>query len=130
MMNLKILLPYKIFSEKTKVLNIVAETSEGSFGILPHRLDCVSALSPGILIFETKEDGEEIVAIDEGILVKTGFDVLVSVRQALSGVDLSELRDVIKQEFLVMEEYKKHIRAVMKKLETRFLIGFANLQHE
>ena len=48
-MNLKILLPFQIFAEKTNVSRIVAETREGSFGILPHRLDCVAALVPGIL---------------------------------------------------------------------------------
>ena len=52
-MNLKILLPFQIFAEKTGVTRIVAETREGSFGLLPHRLDCVAALAPGILTYET-----------------------------------------------------------------------------
>ena len=47
-MNLKVLLPFQVFAEKTGVLRIVAETREGSFGLLPHRLDCVAALAPGI----------------------------------------------------------------------------------
>ena len=54
LMNLKVLLPFQIFAEKTGVSRIVAETREGSFGLLPHRLDCVAALAPGILIYETK----------------------------------------------------------------------------
>ena len=70
-MNLKILLPFQIFAEKTGVSRIVAETREGSFGLLPHRLDCVAALAPGILIYETTSDGEVFVAVDEGVLVKT-----------------------------------------------------------
>ena len=74
-MNLKILLPFKIFAEKADVLRIVAGTSEGSFGLLPHRLDCVAALTPGILTFETETEGEVYVAVDEGILVKTGNQV-------------------------------------------------------
>ena len=44
-MNLKVLLPFQIFADKTGVSRIVAETREGSFGLLPHRLDCVAALS-------------------------------------------------------------------------------------
>ena len=87
-MNLKILLPFKIFAEKTGVLRIVAETREGSFGLLPHRLDCVAALAPGILVFETEAEGEVCMAVDEGVLVKTGADVLVSVRNAIGGMDL------------------------------------------
>ena len=33
---------------------IVSETHEGAFGLLPHRLDCVAALTPGILVYETE----------------------------------------------------------------------------
>ena len=89
LMNLKMLLPFQIFAEKTGVSRIVAETREGSFGLLPHRLDCVAALVPGILIYQTESDCEVLVAVDEGVLVKTGPDVLVSVRRAIGGKDLS-----------------------------------------
>jgi F-type H+-transporting ATPase subunit epsilon len=82
-MNLKVLLPFQIFAEKTGVVRIVAETHEGSFGLLPHRRDCVAALAPGILIYETKAEGEVYVAVDEGVLVKTGLDVLVSANCAI-----------------------------------------------
>ena len=91
-MNLKILLPFQIFAEKTGVARVVAQTREGSFGLLPHRLDCVAALAPGILTYETEADGEVFVAVDEGVLIKTGADVLVSVRRALGGADLGQLR--------------------------------------
>ena len=100
LMNLKILLPFQIFAEKTGVSRIVAETREGSFGLLPHRLDCVAALEPGILIYETESDGEVLVAVDEGVLIKTGLEVLVSVRRALGGADLGQLRATVEQEFL------------------------------
>src|SRR5450830_584027 len=91
-MNLKILLPFMIFADKTGVSRIVAETREGSFGLLPHRLDCVAALVPGILIYQTGSDVEVLVAVDEGVLVKTGPDVLVSVRRAIGGTDLGQLQ--------------------------------------
>src|ERR1035438_10756259 len=60
-MNLKVLLPFQIFAEKTGVSRIVAETRDGSFGLLPHRLDCVAALAPGILIYENEAEGEGYV---------------------------------------------------------------------
>src|SRR5271156_6346045 len=97
LMNLKVLLPFQIFAEKTDVSRIVAETYTGSFGLLPHRLDCVAALAPGILIYETESDGEIFVAVDEGVLVKTGLDVLVSVRRAIVGTDLGKLRDSVEK---------------------------------
>ena len=129
-MNLKVLLPFAIFAEKTGVLRITAETREGSFGLLPRRLDCVAALTPGILTFETKADGEVFVAIDEGVLVKVGPDVFVSVRRAHSGMNLDQLRKTIEMEFLVLDEKEQSIRTVMSKLETGFLHRFAAFQHE
>ena len=99
LMNLKVLLPYGIFAQKTSVSRIVAETKEGFFGLLPHRLDCVAPLVPGILIYEDEGAGEVYVAVDEGVLVKTGLDVLVSVRNAIGGTDLSKLRVVVDKEY-------------------------------
>ena len=129
-MNLKILLPFQVFAEKTGVSRIVAETHEGSFGLLPRRLDCVASLAPGILIYETESEGEVFVAVDEGVLVKTGNDVLVSVRRALGGTDLGQLRDAVEKEFLTMDEQEQSVRNVMAKLETGFLRRFATFQHE
>jgi len=129
-MNLKVLLPFQVFAEKAGVLRIVAETREGSFGLLPHRLDCVAALVPGILTYQTAADGEVFVAVDEGVLVKTGPDVLVSVRRALGGKDLSRLREVVQKEFLTLDEHEQSVRTVQAKLETGFLRRFATFQHE
>ena len=130
LMNLKVLLPFQIFAEKTDVLRIVAETGDGSFGLLPQRLDCVASLSPGILIYETEAEGEVYVAIDEGVLVKTGPDVLVSVRRALVGTNLAQLRAAVEKEFLTLDENEQSVRAVMAKLETGFIRRFAHFQHE
>jgi F-type H+-transporting ATPase subunit epsilon len=128
-MNLKVLLPFQVFAEKTSVSRIVAETREGSFGLLPHRLDCIAALVPGILIYQTEADGEVFVAVDEGVLVKTGPDVLVSVRRAIGGTDLRQLRAVVEKEFLTLDEQEKSVRQVVAKLETGFLRRLATLQH-
>jgi F-type H+-transporting ATPase subunit epsilon len=129
-MNLKVLLPFQIFAEKTGVSRIVAETREGSFGLLPHRLDCVAALVPGILIYETESDGEVLVAVDEGVLVKTGADVLVSVRRAIGGTDVGQLHAAVEKEFLTLDEQEQNVRLVTAKLETGFLRRFATFQHE
>ena len=129
-MHLKVLLPFQIFAEKTGVSRIVADTREGSFGLLPHRLDCVAALVPGILIYQTESDGEVLVAVDEGVLVKTGPDVLVSVRRAIGGTDLGQLHDAVEKEFLTLDEHEQSVRSAVAKLETGFLRRFATLQHE
>ena len=129
-MNLKILLPFKVFSEKSGVSRIVSETHAGSFGLLPHRRDCVAALMPGILIYETEADGEVFVAVDGGVLVKTGQDVLVSVRRAMGGADLGQLRQAVEQEFLALDKHEQNGRSVLVKLETGFLRRFAKFQHD
>lgn len=129
-MNLKVLLPFQIFAEKSGVSRIVAETREGSFGLLPHRLDCVAALAPGILTYETETDGEVFVAVDEGVLIKTGSDVLVSVRRALGGIDLGQLRAGVEREFLTLDKNEQSVRSAVAKMEAGFLRRFASLQRE
>lgn len=127
-MTLKILLPSEIFVNKTDVVRIVAETPDGSFGLLPHRLDCVAALAPGILTYETKEDGTVYLAVDEGALVKTGEDVLVSVRHAIGGTDLSQLHAAVKREFLTLDAEERNLRAAVAKIEAGLVGRLAELQ--
>jgi F-type H+-transporting ATPase subunit epsilon len=130
LMNLKILLPFQIFAEKTGVSRIVAETREGSFGLLPQRLDCVAALAPGILIYENEAEGEVFVAVDEGVLVKNGLNVLVSVRNAIGGTDLGKLQDTVKREFLNVNEREQSVRSVMAKMESDFIRRIVEFDHE
>lgn len=119
-MQLRLLTPASVFVEQDNVTRIVAETANGSFGILPHRLDCVAALTPGVLTYEIQNLGEVFVAVDRGVLVKTGARVLVSVRNAIGGADLGKLREAVEREFLTLDERAKSIRTVLAKLESDF----------
>jgi F-type H+-transporting ATPase subunit epsilon len=129
-MTLKVLLPFQVFAEKTGVTRIVAETREGSFGILPRRLDCVAALAPGILIYENEIEGEVYLAVDEGVLIKTGLDVLVSVRNAIAGTDLAKLRDSVEREFLNLDEREQSVRSALAKMESGFIRRLAEFHHD
>ncbi|MBB1295575.1 F0F1 ATP synthase subunit epsilon [Pseudoalteromonas sp. SR41-4] len=129
-MHLKLLLPSQVFIDKTDISNIIVETSSGSYGLLPHRLDCVAVLTPGILTFSTIAEGEIFVAVDEGVLVKTGLDVLVSVRNALVDSDLTKLRAAVEQDFLAINEQALQVRAVMAKLESGFLHKFVSFKQQ
>jgi F-type H+-transporting ATPase subunit epsilon len=129
-MNLKILLPFMIFADKTHVSRIVAEGGQGSFGLLPHRLDCVTSLSPGILTYETKEDGVVYVAADAGVLVKVGADVLVSIRHAVAGTDLAQLHDAVKRQFLTLDESERRLHNVLDKMEGGLIGRFADFEHD
>ncbi|HLK55281.1 MAG TPA: F0F1 ATP synthase subunit epsilon [Chthonomonadaceae bacterium] len=126
-MRLKVLLPFRVFAEREGVTRIVAETPTGSFGLLPHRLDGVAPLTPGILTYETPEEGEVYIAVDEGILVKAGAEVLVSVRNAIGGAELGRLQQTVEREFLNRDEREQNARYVLARLEsdlTRRLVEF------
>jgi F-type H+-transporting ATPase subunit epsilon len=127
--HLKILLPFRVFLDKTGVSRVVAETREGSFGLLPRRLDCAAALAPGILTYETQQDGTVYLAVDEGALVKTGADVLVSVRHAIGGTDLGQLHEAVKREFLTLDDRERSMRAAIAKMEDGLVRRFAEFQH-
>jgi F-type H+-transporting ATPase subunit epsilon len=124
-MKLKVLLPFQVYAELDGVKRIVAETPQGSFGLLPHRLDCVAVLEPGILTYETATEGEVYVAVDGGVLVKAGANVLVSVRNAIGGLDLGKLREAVEREFENLDEGEKQVRSVLAKLESGFVRRFA-----
>ncbi|MEO6151331.1 MAG: F0F1 ATP synthase subunit epsilon [Mucilaginibacter sp.] len=118
-MTIKILLPYKVFAEIKNVDSVVAETSEGSFGFLPQRLDCVAVLVPGIFAYNT--DKVHYLAVDEGLLVKTGERIMISVRNAVGGVELGKLADTIKNDFKTMSANEEKVRYMASKLENGFL---------
>ena len=70
------------------------------------------------------------MAVDEGVLVKTGPDVLVSVRHAIGGTDLGQLHEAVKREFLTLDEQEQSVRSVMAKMESGFIRRFMEFQHE
>ena len=129
-MNLKILLPFKIFAEIKNVKRIVLETSDGSYGLLPHRLDCVAALVPGIFTYETEADGVHYLAVDEGILVKAGMAVLASVRNAIGGADLGKLRESVEKEYVTLYEKEKNVRSIMAKMESGLIYRLEKFRKE
>jgi F-type H+-transporting ATPase subunit epsilon len=127
-MQLRILLPFGSFASVAGVTRIAVMTPAGSFGLLPHRLDCATLLSPGLLSYSTASSGEIHLAIDAGVLVKTGAEVVVCVRHAIAGADLGNLRQAVEHQFLNLNEQEKSSRTTLAKLESGLLRGFAELQ--
>ena len=127
-MNLKILLPHRVFCEQRGVSSIVAETGAGSMGLLPHRLDCAAALVPGILMYEACSI-RNYVAVDQGVLVKAGADVWVSVRRAMAGVGLEELKSEVRRSFLQLDEAERDLRVVVARMESELIRQLTKLQH-
>ncbi|MEO5995704.1 MAG: F0F1 ATP synthase subunit epsilon [Chitinophagaceae bacterium] len=129
-MNLKILLPFKIFADVKNVSRVVIETSEGSYGLLPQRLDCVAALVPGIFTYESEKDGVQYVAVDTGVMVKAGDQILLSVHNAIGGADLGKLGELVKKDFQTKDENEKQAITVVAKLERGFIYSFDKLRNK
>lgn len=128
--HLRILLPYGVFLELDGIKRIVAETDEGLFGVLPQRLDCSAAILPGILTYETDDNQESYVAHDQGVLLKTGNRVTVSVRNATRGSELGELRKAVDDLYSHLNEGEQAVKTVLAKLESSFIRQLMQFGHE
>jgi F-type H+-transporting ATPase subunit epsilon len=129
-MQLEVLLPFGVLSTNAGVTRIVAETRDGSVGFLPRRMDCVAALVPGILTYQCEGQPEVYIAIDEGVLVKTGQDVRVCVRNAIAGTDLGQLRAAVAREFQQLDAEEQSVRAAEAKIESDLIGRLMRLSRE
>ncbi len=128
-MRLKVLLPNEVFLD-CDAEKVVAEASNGHFCLLPRHIDFATSLVPGLLSYEDTDGRERFVAVDEGTLVKCGDEVLVSTRSAASGGDLGELRQIISEQFEVLDERERLARSASARLEAGLVRRFMELdQH-
>ncbi|MBN1428417.1 MAG: F0F1 ATP synthase subunit epsilon [Anaerolineae bacterium] len=125
-MRLRVLLPEQILLND-EVLKVTAEAEDGSFGLLPRHVDFVTALVPGIVSFVTVDEHEKFLAVDEGILVKCGQDVCISVRSAVLGKELGQLRSMIRERFMQIDEHEKKSRDALYKLEAELVRRFMEI---
>jgi F-type H+-transporting ATPase subunit epsilon len=123
---LKVLLPSEVLLDE-EVAKVVAEAENGSFALLPRHIDFVSALAPGILSYESGEGEERFLAVDGGILVKAGPEVLVSTLNAVIGTSLQELRETVETQFRVLSEQETSARSALARLEMGFIRRFLEL---
>lgn len=115
-MLVKVILPSGVLLEQAAA-KVVAEAQNGSFCLLPRHIDFVAALVPGILAL-TSQDGEEtFLAVDEGVLVKRGPDVLISTWNAVQG-KLGELRQAVRAQLRELDEEEQKARLALDRLET------------
>lgn len=122
-MQLRLMVPGRTVV-RADALRVVAESPEGSFGILPRHIDVVSALAPGILLYEEPAGGERLVAVDLGLLLKRGPEVLVSVRDAVPGAELESLRATVRERFQRMDDRERRARSALAELEAQFIRRF------
>ncbi|SDJ38275.1 F0F1 ATP synthase subunit epsilon [Lutimaribacter saemankumensis] len=125
-MRLEVITPMAVCVDRP-VRRIVAEGPDGCFGLLPGHIDFVSALVPGILLYETEDSAERFVAVNSGTLVKCGAEVRVAVRGAVEGDDLGALRARVEAEFRKHDEEERDARAALARLEAGMVRRFRDL---
>jgi F-type H+-transporting ATPase subunit epsilon len=125
-MRLRLVIPTAVLAH-IPVRKITTGGLHGSFTLLPRHVDFLAALVPGLLGYEPAEGGEHFAAIDGGLLVKHGSDVLISTHRAMVGADLGRLRHMVDTEFRTLGERERVARGVMARLEADFIRRFLDL---
>ena len=115
LMKLKIITPLDVFYIED-VSKICAEGLEGHFVILPNHTDYVSSITTSIFSFVVNGE-EKFFAVDGGILVKYGENVEFSIRHAIKGNNLDDLKKQMEINFKEMEEEDKQTRTALASLE-------------
>lgn len=126
-MRLKVLLPTRVLVDE-EIDRLTAEGHDGLFTILPRHVDFVSTLVTGILSYRPVGATEDAyTAVDRGILVKRGADVLVSTRRGAHSDDLDHLAQNVLAELYRLDKQERQTRTALARLEANFIQRFVEL---
>lgn len=103
------------------VTKVVAEADFGSFAMLPEHADVAALLLPGLLAYHLHDGSEVFVAVDHGLLVKTGKQVRVACQRAVVAGDLGSAEATVRERFRLRTENEKRARTALIQLETAIL---------
>lgn len=116
-MRLRVLLPSQVLVD-AHVTKVSAEALDGAFTLLPRHVDWVAPLARGLLTYLDDDGATTVVALDGGILVKCGGDVLVSTREAVAGRELEGLERTIEEMFRATQAQEQAGRAALARIGT------------
>jgi F-type H+-transporting ATPase subunit epsilon len=125
-MKLAIRTPIELVVEADDVSRLAAEADDGAFAVEPRHMDFVTILAPGILTFATEHD-EHTVAVDRGVLVKCGSQLMVSVRDAVKSDSLEDLESALREHLLARSDRERHATSALARLESSVVQGLLNL---
>lgn len=126
MMRLRIALPHQLLVD-APAQKVICEAPNGSFCFLPRHIDFTAALVPGILTWVGEAGDEMFAAVDQGIVVKVGMDVRVSVRRGVVDDDLETLNETVRRQYRTLDDDDRHARAAAAQLEAGFVRRFLEL---
>lgn len=126
-MKLYVLLPERVLLE-TETVKVRAEAVDGHFCLEPRHVDFIAPLVPGVLSYVTPAGRTAYVAVDEGVLVKCGFEVRVSTFKAVAGDRLEILQAALAQEIRQLNEAEQATRSALARLEAGILRQYGQLK--
>lgn len=128
-MKLKIFLPARLLLDIEPVDKVTADAENGAFGLLPHHIDFVTVLVPGILSY-TVSGREYFAAVDEGILTKAGPLLSIATRNAVLGNELGSLQATVAARFRMLSANERKARAALARMETGLVRRLADLREQ
>jgi F-type H+-transporting ATPase subunit epsilon len=126
-MQLRVLLPERVAVDEP-VAKVTAEAEDGAFCLLPRHVDFVATLVPGLLAFEDEAGSETLLAVDHGVLVKCGDEVVVSTPRVIGGRPLGELQRAVEDELERLDERERRARSAVVKIEADFVRRLVELE--
>jgi len=128
-LTLKVMLPTEVLLEEP-VVKVIGEAENGSFCLLPRHIDFTASLVPGILSFTDPDGEEQYAALDNGILVKCGGEVLISAFNGVLGEDLTQLRHLVAKHFITLDEQQRTARSALARLEAGVVRKFMEMEEQ
>jgi F-type H+-transporting ATPase subunit epsilon len=113
-LNLRIYTPQKLFLEE-KIVKMHIFEKENNYTILPRHIDYLTSFNRSTADFE-KLDGEKVYLwLNQGILVKCGREIQISVFSAING---GNSRPNLKKEIENSQKHFKNLVESSKKFKT------------
>jgi len=123
----KLLVPAELCLD-THIVHMRIEAIDGARVFLPRHQDFFTALPAGIISYRTIDEKEYFVAIDQGLLVKCAKQVTVTAHHAIASDTLRDLRGLVRDQFVDVDEQQKHARVALARLEAGAIRQFINLE--
>lgn len=111
-----------------EIRKVSLEFLNGYYTFLPKHIDFASVLKTSIVSYCNLEGATKYIACHQGIAVKKGQNVTLSVRQAVLGNTPDELKYTILHDFKKTDEQRKELNTAMARLEIGMLRGFKQLK--
>jgi F-type H+-transporting ATPase subunit epsilon len=109
--------PTEVIADHTDVASVRAEDESGSFGILDHHADLLTALTVSIVGWRHADGRPRYCAVRRGVLsVRAGTEVAIATREAQLGDDLDQLESAVLARFHAEAEAERAERVATIRL--------------